>query len=104
MSISASPPPRWSPRPGDWSDDRRTLLPLSGLALPAMAQTHRTEEAHARGRGVGYCQATWHAWGERDAHGRVLNAMGWCYGRRSEIGAAMNWHRCEANSNRPCGA
>lgn len=87
----------------------RTLLLLTLLAAPALAQTDRAEavlawhqDANTRCRGgSGDSQATWQACGERDAYGRVLNGMGWCYGRRGESGAAMNWHRCEANSNRP---
>ena len=45
-------------------------------------------------------QETWEACGARDAYGRVLNMLGWCYGRQGEAGVDMNWHRCQANSNR----
>ena len=89
----------------------RTFLLLSCLAFPALAQTDRAEallawqqDANTRCRGgSGDSQATWQACGERDAYSRVLNSMGWCYGRSGEIGANMSWHRCQANSIRPSG-
>jgi hypothetical protein len=38
---------------------------------------------------------------ERDLYGRKLAAVGWCYGRRGELGYQMQWHRCGPNSIRP---
>ena len=34
----------------------------------------------------------------REVMGAALNAAGWCHGRRGQIGADMNWHRCEPGS------
>ena len=32
--------------------------------------------------------------------GRLLDSMGWCYGKREQISAEMRWHPCEKNSTR----
>ena len=32
--------------------------------------------------------------------GRLLDRMGWCYGKREQISAEMRWHPCEKNSIR----
>lgn len=33
-------------------------------------------------------------------YGVALNERDWCYGHRTEANAQMNWHRCDANSER----
>lgn len=33
-------------------------------------------------------------------YGTALNERGWCYGHRNEANAQMDWHRCDANSER----
>lgn len=33
-------------------------------------------------------------------YGGALNEREWCYGHRNEANAQMNWHRCDANSER----
>ena len=37
---------------------------------------------------------------ERSKVGVRLNKLGWCYGKRNEIGANNKWHRCTRNSQR----
>ncbi len=76
-------------------------------AVPAAAQINadaviRLErDANSRCRGGrGDAQETWEACGAREAYGRVLNMLGWCYGRQGEAGFQMSWHRCQPNSNR----
>jgi hypothetical protein len=80
-------------------------IPL--FAVPAVAQVNAETlirmEREANGRcrgGSGDSQETWEACGARDAYGRVLAMLGWCYGRQGEAGYQMNWHRCQANSIR----
>jgi hypothetical protein len=33
-------------------------------------------------------------------YGAALNERDWCYGHRNEANAQMDWHRCDANSER----
>jgi hypothetical protein len=33
-------------------------------------------------------------------YGAALNERGWCYGHRNEANVQMDWHRCDANSER----
>ena len=33
-------------------------------------------------------------------YGFALNERDWCYGHRDEANAEMDWHRCDANSER----
>src|SRR5690606_24727221 len=33
-------------------------------------------------------------------YGLALNERDWCYGHRHESNAQMNWHRCDASSER----
>lgn len=33
-------------------------------------------------------------------YGAALNERGWCYGHRDEANAQMDWHRCDADSER----
>jgi len=37
----------------------------------------------------------------REAVGRLLDNVGWCYGRHGEYGYQMEWHACGRDSNRP---
>jgi hypothetical protein len=34
----------------------------------------------------------------REKTARLLNKMGWCYGKEGQSGAEMDWHRCGKNS------
>lgn len=77
------------------------------FSLPAAAQADAEAlirlEREANGKcrgGSGDAQETWEACGARDAYGRVLGMLGWCYGQRGQAGYQMAWHRCQANSNR----
>jgi hypothetical protein len=36
----------------------------------------------------------------RERLGKELNRLGWCYGKRGQIGADMAWHRCTRRSYR----
>ena len=92
---------------------KRFLL-VAALAGPALAQSPAVltseaalaweRDAATRCRtGVPDTQPTWQACGEREAYARVLNTMGWCYGRRGEPAARMAWHRCASNSIAPTG-
>lgn len=38
---------------------------------------------------------------KRQAIGRELGHLGWCYGKRDQMAYQMQWHRCEADSLRP---
>lgn len=53
------------------------------------------ENGNCRG-GSGDSDETWKACDRREAIGRKLGAVGWCYGRPNEAGYQMNWHRCDA--------
>ena len=37
---------------------------------------------------------------ERQATGRALDALNWCYGAKGQMAYQMRWHRCRADSNR----
>lgn len=37
----------------------------------------------------------------REEIGALLDRFGWCYGHQNEYGYQMQWHLCDANSNRP---
>jgi hypothetical protein len=37
---------------------------------------------------------------ERTQVGVRLNRLGWCYGKRGQIGADMDWHHCTRASER----
>jgi len=37
---------------------------------------------------------------ERQKVNMQLNQLGWCYGKRGQIGADMRWHRCTSTSQR----
>jgi hypothetical protein len=50
--------------------------------------------------GAGDDQSTHDACDEREAYGKRLDALGWCYGRKGESGYQMKWHRCTARSFR----
>lgn len=78
------------------------IAAFPAAAQPTVPQVMRMErEANTRCRGgPGDAQETWTACGARDAYGRVLNMMNWCYGRRGEVAARHQWHRCAADSNR----
>lgn len=36
----------------------------------------------------------------RQELGRKIDALGWCYGRKGELGYQMVWHRCGPDSER----
>lgn len=37
---------------------------------------------------------------EREAYGKRLGQLGWCYGKKGEYGYQHQWHRCGRNSVR----
>lgn len=69
--------------------DKNVLEPTRILAQ------WQNENGNCRG-GSGDSDETWKACGRRDAIGKKLEAVGWCYGRPGEAGYQMNWHRCDA--------
>lgn len=36
----------------------------------------------------------------RSVYGAALNEKGWCLGKRDQANAEMEWHECDADSNR----
>lgn len=51
--------------------------------------------------GPGDSKATWAACDEREAYGKRLDQLGWCYGKRGQYGYQMKWHVCTPSSLRP---
>ncbi|WP_426957870.1 hypothetical protein [Muricoccus radiodurans] len=78
------------------------LAAAPAAAQPTAPQIMRMErEANTRCRGgSGDQPETQKSCGERDAYARVLNMMNWCFGRRGQVAAAHQWHRCGADSLR----
>lgn len=70
-------------------DDPKTMISLWGQA-----------NGQCRG-GSGHDPKTFAACDERDAYGKRLAQLGWCYGRKGELGYQMSWHRCTPSSLRP---
>lgn len=70
-------------------DDPKTMISLWGQA-----------NGQCRG-GSGDDPKTLEACDERDAYGKRLGQLGWCYGKKGELGYQMRWHRCTASSVRP---
>jgi hypothetical protein len=48
--------------------------------------------------GSGDESSTWEACGARDVTARRLNELGYCYGKKGQSGAQMQWHRCGPDS------
>ncbi|WP_354265970.1 SH3 domain-containing protein [Bradyrhizobium sp. I1.7.5] len=60
--------------------------------------------ADANGRcrgGSGDSAKTDAACAERERLGERLDGLDWCYGKRGQIGAEMQWHGCVSSSLRP---
>ena len=36
----------------------------------------------------------------RDVYSRKLREQNWCYGKKGQTGSQMEWHKCDATSNR----
>jgi len=70
-------------------DDPKMMISLWGQA-----------KRQCRG-GSGNDPKTFAARDQRDAYGKRLAQLGWCYGKKGELGYQMSWNRCTASSLRP---
>ncbi len=91
-----------------------TALVCSGFAISAVisgadAQSRNDpktmqrlwHEANGQCRGAsGDDPKTLLACDEREAYGKRLDQLGWCYGKHGEAGYQHKWHRCTRNSVR----
>jgi hypothetical protein len=78
-----APPPQPTPRAAVPSrNDPETMIKL-------------WHEANSQCRGgPGDQKATLDACEEREAYGKRLGQLGWCYGKPGEAGYQMKWHQC----------
>ena len=79
------------------------LLPIAAAAQAPVVRTlieqARAVDAQCRGGDPGDPK-TAAACKKRKSDAARLNRLGWCYGKRGQIGADMDWHRCTRSSYR----
>lgn len=82
-------------------------LVLTGFGTPVAAQDSFTiqllqDVAYYNGicrGGSGDNSSTLQACGARDYIGALLFQKGYCYGKKTDFGFEMQWHKCEEDSN-----
>jgi hypothetical protein len=79
------------------------LLPIAAAAQAPAVRTlieqTRAVDAQCRSGDPGDPK-TAAACKRRQGDAARLNRLGWCYGKRGQIGADMDWHRCTRSSYR----
>lgn len=72
--------------------------PTSAELIATLLQDYGLYDENCRG-GAGSENETWMACGSRDYASVLLNKLGWCHGKVSELAYQMNWHECTPKSH-----
>jgi hypothetical protein len=90
---------------------RKYVIALAALAFVMVTGAAQAQTAQGLLRQAkilnGMCRGSMDDWEQQKAVccGRAqvfvrLNQLGWCYGKRGQYGAQMEWHRCTSRSHR----
>lgn len=93
----------WNPSTGKIESESGNVLAVDkGAQTPSrMISQWQLENGECRGSTSPESDKTLQACQRREVIGMMLDRVGWCYGHQNEYGYQMEWHACDAGSNRP---